>query len=345
MNQIMKSYVQPTPGDVHVNRPLTNLSVAYMQSRDDFVARNAFPIIPVAKQSDLFWVYDRGTFNRDSMEKRAPGAPTAGITHTLSNTPYFCDVWGLHEDIADQVRANQDDQLSMEQDAVELISRAGLIRQEREFVTKAFQTSAWTSSLNGATSRATSFDPTSGTAGNRNVVHWDDEASTPIEDIRLLKRTVQERTGFRPNVLTIGRAVYDALLDHTDIIGRIDSGQTPGGPAMTTQNTIAALFELEAIYVMDAIYNTAAEGLSTSTSFIAGKNGLLHYRPSSPGLRVPSAGYTFVWTGYAGAPENGARMKRFRMEEIASDRIEGELAFSEQVVGTDLGSYLNGIVS
>ena len=75
-----------------------------------------------------------------------------------------------------------------------------------------------------------------------------------------MKRIIQEQTGFRPNVLGIGRPVFDILLDHPDIVGRIDRGQTPNGPARASRQDLAALFELEAIEVMDAIYNDAAGG-------------------------------------------------------------------------------------
>ncbi len=46
----------PTQTDVHVNQPLTNISVAFMQSDAGFVARKVFPVVPVAKQSDRYYV-------------------------------------------------------------------------------------------------------------------------------------------------------------------------------------------------------------------------------------------------------------------------------------------------
>jgi hypothetical protein len=38
-------------------------------------------------------------------------------------------------------------------------------------------------------------------------------------------------------------------------------------------------------------------------------------------------------------------MKRFRMEANASERIEGEMAFSLKTVATDLGTFISGVVS
>jgi hypothetical protein len=84
--------MNPTAGDVHVNTPLTNISIAYIQDAANFVAARVFPNIPVAKQSDRYYTYDRGEFNRDEMEERAPGTESAGGSYTLDNTPtYFAN--------------------------------------------------------------------------------------------------------------------------------------------------------------------------------------------------------------------------------------------------------------
>ena len=54
----------PTISSVHTNRPLTNISIAWRQAATDFVADRVFPIIPVQKQSDLYYVYDRSYWYR-----------------------------------------------------------------------------------------------------------------------------------------------------------------------------------------------------------------------------------------------------------------------------------------
>ena len=64
--------MQPTPSDVHVNAPLTQISIAFLQNASDFIATRVFPNIPVSKQSDRYYTYERGDFNRDEMAERAP---------------------------------------------------------------------------------------------------------------------------------------------------------------------------------------------------------------------------------------------------------------------------------
>ena len=59
----------------------------------------------------------------------------------------------------------------------------------------------------------------------------------------------------------------------------------------------------------------------------------------------PTAGYTFAWSGLYGASAYGSRIKRFRREEINSVRIEAEAAYTQKVVGSDLGYFFSNVVS
>ena len=52
----------PTRSDVHVNAPLTNVSIAYVQDNNKFISSKVFPLVNVPKQSDLYFTYDQGDF-------------------------------------------------------------------------------------------------------------------------------------------------------------------------------------------------------------------------------------------------------------------------------------------
>ena len=332
---------QPGRGDVHVNRPLTNISIAYMQAAESFIAAKVFPIIPVESKSDSYYIYDRGEFNRDTMEERAPSAESSGSGYKQSTENYDARIYSEHKDVPDQVRANADSPLSPDRDATMFLTQKAMIKRERTWVDKYLKDGVWTYSADGAAARSSAFNA----IANNDLIYWSSDSSTPIEDIRLLRRIVQESNGgFRPNVLTIGRPVYDVLVDHADIIARLDRGQTPVGPAMAMKESLAALFELDEVLVMDSVYNSANEGATDVHTFIGGKNGLLSYRPASPGILTASAGYTFTWRGYLGAGRDGMRIKRFRMEELESDRVEISMAYDQKITGKELGVFIDDIV-
>lgn len=326
--------MNPTPGDVHVNTPLTNISIAYMQKASNFVADRIFPNIPVQKQSDLFWTFDQGDFNRDEMKERAPATESEGGDFRVGQDQYYAPVYAFHKDIADEVRANADSVLAPDRMATNFVTNKALIKREKLFVTQFFATGIWGFERAGVASGET------GTQYRR----WDDAASTPIEDVRRAKREMMEQTGFEPNKLVLGRKVYDALLDHPDIIDRLNRGQTTG-PAMANKAALAALFEIETIEVMNAVENTAKEGQTAVHQFIGGKHAMFVYAAPEPGMETASAGYTFSWTGHLGAGARGGRIRSFRMELIKSDRVEIEMSFVQKKIGGSLGYFFKDAVS
>lgn len=327
-------YSVPGRADVHVDRPLTNLSIAFRQSADAFVADRVFPVVPVSKQTDSFFTIPRGAFLRDQMEKKAPGAGPAQASFNYGTDTYRADIWALAAWVADEIRSNADSPLNLDTDMTEFLTQQGMIRKERLWATQFFVTSVWTTDQTGVASAPST----------NQFLQWNDAASTPIEDIRAGKRRVHQRTGYRPNKLVLGREVYDKLLDHPDIIGRVDRGQTTG-PAIVLRQNLAALFELDEVLVMDAIYNTAAEGAADSFSFIGGKAALLLYVPPSAGLMTPSAGYTMSWTGLLGGGALGMNMRRIRHDREQADELIAQMAFDQKLISADLGQYFAAAVA
>lgn len=328
--------MQPTPGDVHVNTPLTNISIAFLQNAADFVASRVFPNIAVSKQSDRYYVYNRGDFNRDEMTERAPATESAGSGYTLDNTPtYYATRYSIHKDIPDEVRSNADAVLNPDREATAFVTHKALIKREKLFVANYFTTGKWATDVAGVASA-----PSAG-----QVLQWSAANSDPIKNVRDAKRTIRESTGYEPNKLVLGRAVYDTLLDHPSIIDRIKYGQTAPGAAMTSAQILAQLLGVDEVLVMNSIENTAKEGQTAAHSFIGGKRALLCHSATSPGLMTPTAGYTFSWTGLLGAGNEGNRIRQFRMEPIGADRVEIDMCFDMKMVASDLGFFWNNIVA
>ena len=62
----------PLVSDVHVNQPLTNISIAYIQQATAFIADKVFPNVPVQKQSDRYFQYLKEDWLRVEAQERAP---------------------------------------------------------------------------------------------------------------------------------------------------------------------------------------------------------------------------------------------------------------------------------
>lgn len=320
---------QPTRGDVHVNRPLTNISIAFIQSADDFIASKVFPIVPVKKQSDRYFVYNKKQWYRSQSKKRAPGTESAGGGFDIDNTPtYFADVFAVHKDVDDQTRANQDQPIDLDRDASRWVTQQNMLKQEQEFVSAFFTTSIWTGSTTGA-------DIVPGTK-------WDAAGSDPVDDVLTQIDAVKEKTGFRPNTLVVTPAVHRALKSNASILDRIKHTQL----GSVTEDLLARLFEVSRYMVARATNDTAVEGAAASMQYVFGtEQALLAYSNPNPSILTPSAGYTFSWTGLFGAGREGSRIKRFRIERLSSDRIEGEMAWDHKLVAADLGVFFNDILT
>lgn len=326
---------QPTRSEVHVNRPLTNLSIAYIQRAQDFIADKVFPIVPVMKQSDRYFVYNKDWWFRNQAQKRAPGTESAGGGFHVDNTPtYFCDVWAWHTDVDDQTRANADDPIDLDRDATLFDTQILMLRREVQFMGQFMTTGIWQGFK--VTGSAVDFQPNVNGDG-----YWDATNSNPMADIDTLKSSIKSQTGFLPNCLVVADDVFFALRNNASVLDRIKYTQR----GIVSEELLAALFGVDKFLVASAVLNSAQEGQTGNFGFLVADSFLLVYANPAPSILQPSAGYIFSWQGLFGAGAQGNRIKTFRMEQLESDRIEGEMAFDMHQVGLDLGVYGKNVLT
>lgn len=327
---------QPTITQVHIDRAVSNILVAFLQKQEAFLSNVLFPRVPVPNKSNLYFVFDRAYWLANRTRKRAAGAEAPRGAYNITTQTYTTERDAFGFAIADPIRSNADAPLDLDRQATELVGQQMLLAQEVDFQSKYFTTGKWTGSSTGS-----DITP---------AVTWDDPSSTPVEDVRKQMRYVQSQTGFRPNCFALGRATFDRLCDHPDIIDRIKhAAQTNNTPATANEQTLAAIWGLDRIVVANAVQNTAAEGKAASYGFINGTgNALLVYAAPAPGLMVPSAGYKFVWTanGGAGTPNaSGIELKRYREEKLESDIIEAGIWYQHNLVAASLGVYFSNAIA
>src|ERR1017187_7782316 len=330
---------QPTLTDVHISAALSDIATAYIQSNENYIADKVFPNVPVQHQADQYFKFSKSDFFRDEAKLRADSTESAGGGFTLSTGSYSAGVWAFHKDVGDQVRRNADPAIDIDVSSTQFVMQRLLIRKENLFVTNYLKTGLWT----GATD---AVGTAGGTPGGATPAFWNDDANgDPFTDIAAAQTSILQGTAFLPNTLTITWPVYQALRKHPLVIDRIKyTTQTYAGTI--TPALLAAAFDVERVLVSKGVYNSGLEGTADSFSFMAGKNALLTYSPPSPGLMIPSAGYTFSWSGFTGMNTMGIRVSTIPMPFLGANtvRIEGEMAFDMQSVGLDLGAYFSGIV-
>lgn len=326
---------QPTMSQVHANVPLTNISIAYIQSATDFVADKVFPIVPVDKQTDNYYTYKKNDWFRDEAKERAPGTESAGGGYNLDHDAvYNCRIWAYHKDVPWDIRNNQDPVINMDRDATMFVSQRLLIRRERFFADNYFKASVWGKDYTGVASAPTTDQ----------FIQWSDYAnSNPIEDVKTGRMYIKSITGFRPNTLLLGEEVFETLKQHPDIIDRYKYTQA----GVITADLIAKVFEVDRLVIAGAVYATNAEGATDAYTFIHGKKALLCYSAPAPSILAPSAGYIFAWRNLANNIQNGMgiAIAKFEMRQLKADRVEGEFAVDPKLVAADCGVFYETAVA
>ncbi|HCE85159.1 MAG TPA: hypothetical protein DEO99_03305 [Bacteroidetes bacterium] len=323
-----------TPSAVHVDQPLTNLTLAYAQSQENFIADKVFPTVGVSKQSDKYYIYDRANMNRTGdVEKLAPRTEVNRIGMTLSTSSYFADVYGLGMDFDEQTLANEDAMLDIRSAGAETLAMRLMIHREEQFASNFFVAGQW-----GTDNTLSGND------------QWSDYTnSDPIDAVTLARRTVQLNSGgFKPNTMVVGKEVRDKLINHPDVLARLNGGATVTNTALVTDAKLAEIFEVENFYVMEAVKNSSVEGVAESNAFIGGKNALLCYTPNNAGLMSPAAGLTFAWNNLEGVNNLGITVESFsddalKRQQIA-EMIQVKMSYDMKVVGDDLGYlFINAV--
>lgn len=325
----------PKSQQVHVDSMLTNVSVAYIQDQSAFIADKVFPNVPVEKKSDRYFVYSKEDFFRDEAKERAAGTESASGDYEVDNTPsYFARRYAFNSKVTDEDLANTDSPLKPFEDATQFVTQKMLLRREAVFASKYLTSGVWGKDVGGVAS-----SETAGTSFRK----WSDySASKPGKDIRSLKKYVLETTGFEPNILTVSYDVYSELLDHPEIMDRIKYVSI-ANPVQVASN-LAQYFDVKKFVVAKSVVNSAAKGATSNIGFQIANRALLSYAPDAPGIKVPSAGYIFPWTGLMGSGAYGTRIKKWWNEDLDAYKIEGEMCFDCKVVGKDLGVFLSDVI-
>ena len=319
----------------HIDRALTNISVAYMQGADAFIADKVFPIIRVQKQSDVYFEYSKADNFRNEVQERGRGAESAGGNwNARIADPYYCRKYAYHYDITQEERVNYDKPLDVERDTVEWLGHKMLLKREIDFASKFFKTGVWKIDTNKASDK------------------WSSQTSDPVKDVNDAMLQMAEETAVKPNFAIMSPDVFYALKNHEGIMDRIKYTQK----GIITLDLIASLFELDRIFVPWAVYNDEAQvpkmtepadsETKINMNFIYKGCMLLGHCAGRPSLKAPTAGYIFAWTGLEGASAFGNRMVRIKMDQLGlgTERFEMEMAYDMKVISKDCGHFFYNLV-
>jgi len=318
----------PTYNDVHIDRALTDLSVAYFQEAPPVSSRLFLPV-SVDNKTDKYWIWDKADFWRDDMKIRAPGTKFVRIGMRLSTDSFSCDEYAEEYPIPDENAGNADAVIRLSQTGTRLLtSRIGL-RKDRAFATDFMKTGVWGTDLVGTSGFTKWSDATSDPSGN---------VLTAAEAILNALGDTYEEAGMRL-VALCGSIVVNRLKNHPDAIDRIKYTQA-ATPAAVNQ-TLAAWLGLDELVVGRRRYTTSAEGATDAYAPVFDDDMLVVAVPSAPSPETPAAGYTFAWN-------EGGRgdmyVEQYRDETVKSDIVRAVTHFDQKLVASTLGYFFSDCV-
>lgn len=313
----------PLRSEIHVDTPLSEIAIAYTEQ--NHIADLIFPKVTVQKQSDKYFIWTKGFWLRNNVEKRTPGDTYPEGRLKVSNTSYFCDIYHLAFPIADEDRQNEDPAIQLEITGTKWLAGQFSLNRELSLATGIFSTSAWENYVTGVT----------------DFPQWSDyDNSDPVGDINTGIETIEKSTGVTPNTLVIGREVFNILKEHPNLVDKFKYT----GVGILNESQVGQALGVEKLLIGKGVYESTREGDATPTrGYIWGKNALLLYVPPAPGLRVPAAGYTFVWNIDGGGLT--VQIKNVRQDWRDRDLLQAKHAFDDKITGTDLGYYLTAAVA
>ena len=303
----------PTVSSVHVNAALSNLAIVYKNL--ELVWDRIFPVVPVAKESDTYFVFNKEEL-QDEDALRAAGAEAREITWDVTTATYTAQEYALRHLISDRIINNADVAVRPQVSTTQKLMRKILLGTER-------RTALLCQDTRNVGSSATPS------------IKWDGTSPLIETDIDTAKDTVRLAAGVEPTSIMLPYKVKDVVKRDSTILNLIRY-TVPGDILLRNGDLPPVLFNLETI-IAGAVRNTANEGAAESLGDVWVDNSLVFYKEPNPSLEALSYGYTFR--------TNTPIVKTYRVDTRGGLMVEVSVIQTEKVTATSAGYLLTNLLS
>lgn len=307
----------PPVSQVHIDAPLTNLSLAYRNT--EFVADQVLPTVPVVKQSDKYYIYDAAKEGLRADDDRRPiGATAKAVDYQLSTDNYYCDSHALKHAIPDELRQNADPGIDLDANAVNFLMDKILLGKEIDLVTKIV------AGVSGTTLSGTT--------------QWSHASGVPYDNVQTAQESIIKAVGKVANTLVLPYPVFQKVRKHSTVTGWLKENRS--SVQFPSAEQLAMFFGVERVLVPTALKNTAKRGATASVDFVWGKYALLAYVAPGANLMTMSLGLNFRWT-LAPGTMSGASVRKFRdPDETAKTDVVAVERYEDQKITVAGAGYL-----
>lgn len=331
---------QIAKGAFKPNIYLTNMSMAYFQAMDKYVAKNVFPLLPVPLSTASYYEFTKGDLARDNVRRKPQFGKVepAIMGHTDKN--YSCYVDQVIVGI-DQIgalnfqRSKAPGVIDPRRAKAKFIAEQMNIHMDIMFADSYFKSGVWKEEWTGGASHDSNA---------KTFIKFNDDNCDPIALFDELMTLIKQNGRRTPNKLALGIEAYNALKNNPAVVERVKySGSTPN-PAIVNENVLAQLFGIQKVVVFESTYNAAGLGEADDMQFICNpKDALLVYATDTPAVDEATAGYIFTWDMLG----DGNFMPTLQYDGEGgthAEFMEGLMATDMKKTADDLAIYLHGCV-
>lgn len=307
-------------GNVHINQLLSSLAVLYRPLESGLIANEVCPLLPVAKESDLYPTFTQADFYATDVDDLVPDrAKPRRVEFSNSTDVYVTQRRELAWDISTRERNNADNQLNLERNKqMGVLGRLLLKREVR--VAGLLKKTSNGGQLALGTNAATKWDDATNTS-------YKSVAGDVVAGITAMRQAI----GIRPNVIVIPAGVAEGLTKTAFFSGlqQYTRGNLDSQPLYEDYPLLPPKLFGMRVLVPGAISNSAVEGQTASYSDIWGEQVRLLYVTPGPALEIPSVAYTFQ--------AEPLTTRQWRDEERRVDAYATGFNIVEKVVASSAG--------
>lgn len=283
---------QIAKGTFKPNVYLTNMSMAYFQSMDKYVAKSIFPILPVPLSTSSYYKFNKGDLARDNVTRKPQFGKVAPAIMGHTDGSYSCLVDQIITGI-DQIaalnfqRSKAPGVIDPRKAKTKFIAEQMNIHMDIIFANEFFKKGVWGNEWTGAAAH---------NSEDKQFIKFNDDNCDPIELFDELMTEIKREGRRTPNKLALGIEAYNALKSNPVIVERVKYSGSTANPATVNENVLAQLLGIEKVVVFESTYNAAGLGEKDDMQFICDpKAALLVYATDTPAIDEPTAGYIFAW--------------------------------------------------
>lgn len=302
--------VQDVRDVVNFDQVLTNIAIAYRPT--GLVGTQVLKPVGVRQSAGRIARFGKDAFRLEPAA-RGVGSHSRRITWSVDWASYLCTEYSLEIPVDDRIVANSQNPVDpFERATITLVDMLSLAQEKRIF-----------DACYNALGSGYFSTPTN---------KWDAANSTPINDIKAAIRNVQNRIGTRPTTVVMSRAVWDVLIDHTQVADRLKFTTREFTPEI-----LARWLDVREVLISDAVINTAVEGAPENLQYAWLDHVLVAYVPQNPAINEPAFGYSPTVRNFT--------VERYRDEPSVSTVIRCRHETAEVITAVDAGYMLRDVLA